>query len=789
MRNLRKPVRLRKTLLVALSGILVVTLLPIGFASAHEGGLGIDPAIGLAADPAINPAAGLEDASESSPDGTLDGQGHEPVPVEGTDPSGPAEGLTRDQGEGGAEAEGIVSDDGEPGPASALALQESPQESQDPDEGDEGDAGDARSTGISVDAAEVIEYVYFEETVLVLGQEQNIVFGLIDEAAVVTEAKITFTKTNTGAAKAYPAAATAGNAALFTMSFNGPEAATGYRLAEIAYSVKGFEGVYRADFLTAVEAEGGGYFFDVVTQEVADVVAELPTEEGDVSAFAITDEGSFIAAESVEEALLIADAEGIYNIEAEESLAAYADTPALLPQPQPGALAVAGLSLLGPLAALFAPQQAHAAPSAAREEYLIVALDPGHGANDPGASGHGLQEKNLNWQIANACYNELLAYTGVSPVLTRGENENPGLQDRVNRAVAAGADVFISIHNNASGTGAARGAEVWVPNNASYNRQTATTGTQLGQKILAQITSLGLANRGIKTRDNTSREKYPDGSLADYYTVINASRRAGIPGIIIEHAFIDNASDASKLKDKAFLNKLGVADATGIAQQYSLATHKAAQKVATVKYRAFVAKLSWQAYVYDQKVSGTTGKGKGIEGIDIQLQNQGTTGLIQYNAYVTGVGWQGWKDSGQLAGTAGQSRTIQAVQIRLTGDMANKYDVYYRVHSANVGWLGWAKNGASAGTVGYSYNAEAYEVAVVAKGAAAPGPTAAPYRDKAGTVSASPAPASVQYQMHVQNIGWQNPVKDGATAGTTGRSLRIEGVRISLPNKPYAGNI
>ena len=50
-------------------------------------------------------------------------------------------------------------------------------------------------------------------------------------------------------------------------------------------------------------------------------------------------------------------------------------------------------------------------------------------------------------------------------------------------------------------------------------------------------------------------------------------------------------------------------------------------------------------------------------------------------------------------------------------------------------------------------------------------------------------PASVGYQTHVQNIGWQNQVKDGAIGGTEGKSLRVEAFRVKLLNQPYSGDI
>lgn len=50
-----------------------------------------------------------------------------------------------------------------------------------------------------------------------------------------------------------------------------------------------------------------------------------------------------------------------------------------------------------------------------------------------------------------------------------------------------------------------------------------------------------------------------------------------------------------------------------------------------------------------------------------------------------------WTNTGNIAGTTGQSKHIEAMRIRLTGEVAQYADVYYRMHVANFGWLGWAK--------------------------------------------------------------------------------------------------
>ena len=81
---------------------------------------------------------------------------------------------------------------------------------------------------------------------------------------------------------------------------------------------------------------------------------------------------------------------------------------------------------------------------------------------------------------------------------------------------------------------------------------------------------MGLYNRGIKIRNSEDNSLYSDGSLADYYGVIKGSKKAGFPGIIINIAFVTNASDAAFLSKEDNLKKLGIADANGIVNYFGL---------------------------------------------------------------------------------------------------------------------------------------------------------------------------------------------------------------------------
>lgn len=203
---------------------------------------------------------------------------------------------------------------------------------------------------------------------------------------------------------------------------------------------------------------------------------------------------------------------------------------------------------------------------------LVVALDPGHGGSDGGASANGLVEKNLTLQIAKYCKAELEQYSGVTVYMTRSDDRYLGLKERVDNAAANGANVFVSIHINSATVSSANGAEVYYPN-ANYISSVHAPGMNLAQQIQDELVALGLYDRGIDVR-NTVNDIYPDGSKQDYYGVIRYSKLAGFPGIIVEHAFISNPSDAAKLAQDSFLRQLGIADAKGIADAYGLTKGK-----------------------------------------------------------------------------------------------------------------------------------------------------------------------------------------------------------------------
>lgn len=207
------------------------------------------------------------------------------------------------------------------------------------------------------------------------------------------------------------------------------------------------------------------------------------------------------------------------------------------------------------------------------------------------------------------------------------------------------------------------------------------------------------------------------------------------------------------------------------------------EKETGIKYMAHVQDIGWQDYVENGQLAGTTGRNLQVESLKMELFDAEYTGGVEYCTHVQDIGWQDYVENNKIAGTVGQNKQVEAVKIRLTGIVGENYDVYYRVHASEFGWLDWAKNGNSAGSEGYGRQVEAIEVRLVKKGEAAPGETKDPFYKKDELVS------TVGYQAHVSDIGWQIQKTNGELAGTTGRNLQMEALKIKLISQKYAGDI
>ncbi|MFP7311450.1 N-acetylmuramoyl-L-alanine amidase [Bacillus safensis] len=174
-----------------------------------------------------------------------------------------------------------------------------------------------------------------------------------------------------------------------------------------------------------------------------------------------------------------------------------------------------------------------------------IFIDPGHGAQDAGAIGNGLLEKNINLEVALKLQSRL-NQAGALIVMSRTSDTFDSLQTRVNKGAQASADIFISIHANANDNSGANGTETYY--DTTY---AATNSIKLAQQVQPRMVSaLGTKDRGVKT--------------AGFY-VIKYSR---MPSILLETGFVTSPIDASILKSTTAKDRLASGIATGVSNYF-----------------------------------------------------------------------------------------------------------------------------------------------------------------------------------------------------------------------------
>lgn len=377
-------------------------------------------------------------------------------------------------------------------------------------------------------AEDLLNYLVLDNAYIAVGGTQNVVANIGNEDLAISGGRLLYHRVSDGAAYEMAATEIDGNGLRFSETF-ADESRTGeYALDAIIYEKDGQE--YQIRLSDAGMDVRFGVNTEVETNPDAEVVDEATTDV-DMDVVSFDENGNQTSEDSIADAITTQKAE----------------------------TAESGIS------------------TARYNGNVVVVLDPGHDGTHGGSSANGFVEAQLNLKIAQYCKAELEEYYGVTVYMTRdsascpngGGNNKSCLQRRADIARDMGANLFVSLHNNYSSASSASGAEIWYPNQ-NYNPWTSQVGGSAASKILEQLTSLGLHNRGTQIR-NANEDKYPDGSAADYYAVIRHCKEYGIPGIIVEHAFMSNSSDAVNfLSNDEGLKKLGVADATGIAQYYGL---------------------------------------------------------------------------------------------------------------------------------------------------------------------------------------------------------------------------
>ena len=132
-------------------------------------------------------------------------------------------------------------------------------------------------------------------------------------------------------------------------------------------------------------------------------------------------------------------------------------------------------------------------------------------------------------------------------------------------------------------------------------------------------------------------------------------------------------------------------------------------------YGIHVQGKGWSNYFADNAY-GMAPAGGYITAIRATLHNQpsGMTGTIEYQVNLSGSGWLDWQADAGEAGSALGVMPLEAVCMRLTGDLAEYYDVFYSVLQDNA-WTDWAKNGEEAGRAGAGLRIDGVRISVARK--------------------------------------------------------------------------
>lgn len=208
----------------------------------------------------------------------------------------------------------------------------------------------------------------------------------------------------------------------------------------------------------------------------------------------------------------------------------------------------------------------------------LIYLDAGHGANDPGAVGNGLQEKDITLEVTKAVGARLVAH-GFEVKYSRTTDINPG--DASQRGALIGkskADYGLSIHCNSSNNANATGAEIVVPIQetvGTIEKQMAEELKKIGnfRKIYSRCYDSGdTYERTFKANSNTFAQSYPN--KKDYYGICRGAWGYGVSADIVELFFISNVSDCANYQKQksAYVEAIVKAICVGFGMTYQEAT-------------------------------------------------------------------------------------------------------------------------------------------------------------------------------------------------------------------------
>ena len=220
-----------------------------------------------------------------------------------------------------------------------------------------------------------------------------------------------------------------------------------------------------------------------------------------------------------------------------------------------------------------------------RGSTIVVAIDPGHGGDDPGAHGpRGTEEKKVTFAIAKKLEALINGQPGMKAVMVRKGDYFVGLRDRMQIARDAKADLFVSIHADAFQDTQVKGASVYTLSTSGASSEAARwladnenssdlVGVSLNDKedVLASVlldlsqtatqeASVNIANHVLKCFDNVEELHKASVQKAGFIVL----KSPDIPSILVETAFISNPSEEKNLLTARYQSKMANAIFKGV---------------------------------------------------------------------------------------------------------------------------------------------------------------------------------------------------------------------------------
>ncbi len=238
-----------------------------------------------------------------------------------------------------------------------------------------------------------------------------------------------------------------------------------------------------------------------------------------------------------------------------------------------------------------------------------------------------------------------------------------------------------------------------------------------------------------------------------------------------------------------------------------------------VLYRTHIQDYGWEkSFKKNNDMSGTSGQGKQLEAIEVKLDGKMAEHYdVYYRVHAANFGWLGWAKNGEAAGTAGYGYRLEAIEVILYPKNKafaeyGKADPFKDKNEVQSVTLDKTKlsleageettlvatiNPSTATNQSITWTSSNEETATVVNGKVTTHHegtttiTATSANGKKATcdVNVLPPIPGVAYTTHVQNIGWQEYVRNGTMAGTEGKALRLEGIKVKLVNMDYTGSI